>query len=86
MWNFEVSFSEELNVSRLFHFLRKPQTFKSMILTVSHITELIRVKRSLIFDSFGGLQMVIALSPVDIFQRNLFYYKISTNCSSDYES
>ena len=29
--------------------------------------------------------MVIALTPVDIFQRNLFYYKINTNCSSDYE-
>ena len=37
-------------------------------------------------DCSGGLEMVIALTLVDIFQRNLFYYKINTNCSSDYES
>ena len=37
-------------------------------------------------DSSGGLEMVIALTLVDIFQGNLFYYKINTNCSSDYES
>ena len=30
--------------------------------------------------------MVIAITLVDIFQRNLFYYKININCSSDYES
>ena len=37
-------------------------------------------------DSSGGLQMVIALTLLDVFQRNLFYYKINTNCSSEYES
>ena len=37
-------------------------------------------------DSSGGLQMIMALTLVDIFQRNLFYFKINTNCSSDYES
>ena len=44
------------------------------------------MKKSLIFYSSGGLQMVIALTPVDIFQRNLFYYEIHISCSSDNES
>ena len=46
-----------------------------MILSVSRIVKYMNKSEN-----------IIDITPVDIFQRNLFYYKINTNCSADYES